>query len=43
MLLAASEALEENSESGNEMSVSVEPSLGERPIANGEFESEARG
>ena len=28
MLLVASETLEENSELGNEMSVSVEPSLG---------------
>ena len=43
MLLAASETLEENSESGNEMSVSVEPPLGERPMANREFVSEARG
>jgi len=32
MWLAVSETLEENSESGNEMSVSVEPSLGERAM-----------
>ena len=41
--LEASETLGDDGGSGNKVSVSVESSLGERPMADGEFVSEAGG